>query len=572
MIAPGGQESAYVPTDQVQKYLDQGAEPGIRMTAPDGKSKAIVPYSQQDAYQKKGATWDAHPDNQTFKDTFDIDSDGNPVKRTFLGHLGRGIKNLFTDASPESGEVHITSGGQTRTVIVPKPGESFDDTMKRAAARAATPEGQADVEKSKIAEKDFAIGGAKSAGQTGVKLLRLPTTLHLAPKDPASDAMLDDWEKKLQPSNEDQESGQDVETVLEYISGDEALKGLSITEKLAHFGKVAKFLEEYPRLANIIGNTLRGATVGGTVGGIHHGTEGAIKGAEAGGLFEGGTSALGELSDAAGNAISDFRASRGAAAPEVVPDQPGVIKQAMKGEKVAQPATQGAVKKAVSNVAEEEGVVAGTKPSIRDSVEEVGDQVYAKSKNLYRELDEASGGTWQRFDDKIRAINQRMRTLDPDLDNAQWENLETAKNEALVTQQNTIDQLVKEGKITPDMGQQASATYKRSQALYDLDKAVKVSTKGIRPDIAEKGATPETIDPKMLSQRLNKMYDSGRLQEALGEDGAKEIINEMDAASRLRMSAISKQAMLRHIRNWAIGGAATALGGGAAYKVYKALE
>jgi hypothetical protein len=571
MIAPGGQESAYVPQDQVQKYMDQGAEPGIRMTAPDGKSKAIVPYSQQDSYQKKGATWDNHPDNQSFKDQFDIDSDGNPVKRTFLGHLGRGIKNFFTsDGGTESGEYKVTSGGQTRTVIVPKPGESFEDTLKRAAARSATPEGQADVQKSEQAEKDMGMGAAKSAGQTGVAILRLPGKILPFTKNAQSEAQLDDWDKKLEPSNEDQAAGQNVENVLEYVAGDEAIKGLSVTEKLAKFGKLASVLEEYPRLTNIISGALRGATVGGTVGGIHHGTEGAIHGAEMGGALGGGGAAAEELSDVVGGAVNDFKASRAAraSAPDV-DTEPGVIKQAVQGEKVAQPAAQGAVKKSMSNVAQDEGVVSGTKSSIRDSVEDVGDQVYAKSKDMYKQLDDASGGTWQRFDNKIRAINQRMRSLDPDLDNDQWENLETAKNEAMVTQQNTIDQLVKDGKITPEAGQQASQTYKRSQALYDLDKAVKISSKGIRPEIAGKGASPEEIDPKMLSNRLNKMYDSGRLQEALGEKGAKEIINEMDAASRLKMSAINKNAMLKRIAMWAGAGL---VGGSVARKVAHLME
>jgi hypothetical protein len=78
MVAPGGSDFAYVPLDQVQEYLNKGAEPGIRMTSPDGKQKAIVPYSQQDAYQKKGATWDDVADNHTFSASFKNDRTGKP--------------------------------------------------------------------------------------------------------------------------------------------------------------------------------------------------------------------------------------------------------------------------------------------------------------------------------------------------------------------------------------------------------------------------------------------------------------------------------------------------------------
>src|SRR4029077_13737122 len=112
--------------------------------------------------------------------------------------------------------------------------------------------------------KGAGIGAAKGLGQTGTFLLRLPGKLGL-PTDPQSEAMLDEWDKKLEPQGEDQKAGVAMESILEFALGDEALKGLSLADKLAKGSKIAKFFEEYPVLAKILGGAVRGATAGGAV-------------------------------------------------------------------------------------------------------------------------------------------------------------------------------------------------------------------------------------------------------------------------------------------------------------------
>jgi hypothetical protein len=47
----------------------------------------------------------------------------------------------------------------------------------------------------------------------------------------------------------------------------------------------------------------------------------------------------------------------------------------------------------------------------------------------------------------------------------------------------------------------------------------------------EAGATKsEEINPKMLASRLQKRFDSGRLQQALGDEGAKTLLKQAYAA------------------------------------------
>jgi hypothetical protein len=71
-----------------------------------------------------------------------------------------------------------------------------------------------------------------------------------------------------------QNVGRGLESIIEFAMGNEALKGLSLSEKLAQSSKLAAVLEKNPRLASLFGNALRTGTVGATVGGIHGGTQG----------------------------------------------------------------------------------------------------------------------------------------------------------------------------------------------------------------------------------------------------------------------------------------------------------
>jgi hypothetical protein len=66
----------------------------------------------------------------------------------------------------------------------------------------------------------------------------------------------------------------------------------------------------------------------------------------------------------------------------------------------------------------------------------------------------------------------------------------------------------------------AKVSCKKAQALCDRDAAIKASTSGR----AGVGKGVEAVDPKKLVPRLHKLYDSGRLQQAVGEDGANALI------------------------------------------------
>jgi hypothetical protein len=106
-------------------------------------------------------------------------------------------------------------------------------------------------------------------------------------------------------------SGAAIENILEFAAGDEALKGLSYSEKLMKLAPVAKLMEKSPYLAKAFDTAIRTGMVGaGQAAG--HGADaatalesGAATGAT-GGLLEGGLGAVGSFAKRTAPAIEDI--------------------------------------------------------------------------------------------------------------------------------------------------------------------------------------------------------------------------------------------------------------------------
>jgi hypothetical protein len=211
--------------------------------------------------------------------------------------------------------------------------------------------------------------------------------------------------------------------------------------------------------------------------------------------------------------------------------------------RVAQPATTGALRNAASAVAKDAGVAAPDSLSAANSIEDVGDAIYGQSKGIYKQIDNATGGKFTGNEQQLRNIDKeiRMASTDEELGGLQ------AERAKLVQQQNDLfDQAAKNG-VDETTVAAAKSTFKRSQALYDLDTLVKRATTGVPKDIAEDGSEPEMIDPAKLSKGVNSMYRSGRLQEALGEDGAKDFVNKVSQAAKSHNAALSLQKIVRRV-------------------------
>jgi len=94
--------------------------------------------------------------------------------------------------------------------------------------------------------------------------------------------------------------GASAENILEFVAGDEALKGLSTAAKISELSKVEQALTKSPRLTRMLGRAISAQAVGTTQAAVHGagGTEAVLSGAGAaagGAAFEGLQAGAGKL-------------------------------------------------------------------------------------------------------------------------------------------------------------------------------------------------------------------------------------------------------------------------------------
>jgi hypothetical protein len=223
-----------------------------------------------------------------------------------------------------------------------------------------------------------------------------------------------------------------------------------------------------------------------------------------------------------------------------------------------QPVLQGNVRNVLGKVSQEAGVTPEHASSIRDVAGSVADKVKANSSALYQQLDEATGGRFQRFNDKLKNLNRAIReTVDEEEENR----LLQRKAEVEASQEQALEAARQAG-VDPNLISQAKLTWKQSQALFDLDHQLKMSAGGQRPAIAEPGSSPETLDPKKLFGRLNKLYDTGRLQAAVGEQNAQELLRHTDNAHLQQQKITNRAALVKKGVKIAATGAGIGAAGG----------
>jgi len=380
--------------------------------------------------------------------------------------------------------------------------------------------------------KDAAVGVGKSllkgAGVIGdVATLGLT---HLLPDSDKASAGINAPGKALDATNENQKYGSFIGDAATFELGSgimSSLGHLPLAERVIQAGKALKVAQEHPVLAQIASKIVSGAAESGA----------------------GTLTATGSPKSAAAGAVVGGTVG---ATTEGIP----ALYRGVTGANI-QPILQSGVRDALSSVADEEGVPAGSPPSIRDTAQNVADNVLAKSKDLYSQIDTATDGKFSPINDALANVNKEIRNSFG-IDEAADAKLMTRKAD-LESKLDDVFEQAKSAGVSVDTIDGAKQTYKKAQALYDLDSNIKASAKGMRPNLAKPNSTPETIDPSKLSLRLNKMFDSGRLQEAVGADMAESLLQHSDNAER----AGRQLKTLKTIRNVAgVVGGTGAVGGG----------
>jgi hypothetical protein len=293
----------------------------------------------------------------------------------------------------------------------------------------------------------------------------------------------------LTPNGGYQDAGALGESVLEAIAADEGFKSLGVIEKIKSLGTVSDLMSKHPLIAKALGSGLLNATSGAITQGVKTGTaEGAEEGAIAGGV-------AGAALPLAGAAASNVKSL----ASDVWSTATG---------KAIQSDLQGGIRSVLGDAADTAEVDIPSTASIRTSASSLADNVEAKSKGIFQTIDDATNGEATNLQSKIRNVDNKLRITagtDDDLE----EKL-TSQKTALESRFNDVLDSAKENGVSQDTIDTAKQTWKQSSALRDLDTQIKASTAGNVKN------APEVVDPNKLVPRLQKLADSGRLEEALG--------------------------------------------------------
>jgi hypothetical protein len=202
----------------------------------------------------------------------------------------------------------------------------------------------------------------------------------------------------------------------------------------------------------------------------------------------------------------------------------------------------GAVRDLFDQVAKEADVEPKPAESLRDVAANTAAAVKAKASAFYKQLDQAIGGTrFQTFDEQLGNVRRALKNsagIDPDADGRLTErinDLEDAKAAAL--------EQAKAAGVDPKLIDQANAAWRQASALEDLSKHIQQSTSGLRGDLAQGvKAAPEALSPAKLATRANRMYNTGRLQQALGESQADDLLRSIERTKQAAQDAAENAA------------------------------
>ncbi len=215
----------------------------------DNSSSQLAQLSEQERYQRatdEGSLWRKvlflNPDSATLK-KYGFDSDSYNAaeakyRQVTAGEIARG------GASFDPSTQKIYNAGDSRPIIRGAE-KAFSDTLSGTSQLAA-----------KAADK----AGLRSTSSHGKGIFG---------EAPTGD--------ETKPQGIGEHIGYIGEGLMEFITGDEALKGLSLAEKLGLATKIAKLAESHPAIAKIIGMGLR-ATRTGTVSGAQEAAHGGSTG------------------------------------------------------------------------------------------------------------------------------------------------------------------------------------------------------------------------------------------------------------------------------------------------------
>ena len=310
------------------------------------------------------------------------------------------------------------------------------------------------------------------------------------------------------------------ENLVEFFTGDEALKSLSLAKKLGLATKVAKLAESHPAIAKLLSAGLRAtrtATVSGAQEAAHGGDTGdVLTAAGTGFLTHAGSEGLGELSKLAKPVIKKIAGESLETAP--------AWKGASTAGKLAE-ANQEPAKRVIANVAHDSAEPIVQKfsqkaPETITSFRDAAQAVESAAKPVFQKLDEISNGGFQTASNELKSANQIARRATSVAD------LQAAEKSA-ADAQSKIDKIFadSEGKIAPEDLQNARSAWRSKRVLEQLHSKIDQAFDSPQAASDISGAT-RTLDLSKLQGRLNAAFQKipqQDLQTVLGKEGTKSL-------------------------------------------------
>ena len=317
----------------------------------------------------------------------------------------------------------------------------------------------------------------------------------------------------LESSNVGETAGKVGEGVAEFVMGDEALKGLSIAQKLGIAQKVAKLAEDYPTIAKVLHigmNATRSAAASGAQSGLHDPSASSV---ETGAAFGAGGQLVGEAA--------------GAGAAKLFPRTEQAAEQAA-AKNLSEIASQrqGAAKSVANMAGEAVENATGEVGSTATDFKTAADQIKQNFGPTYDRLRESTGGVRNStgrygpnlFDDASQQIARAKKVLFS-ANPASTEALKQAETELAEGEaklQNIFDSTTNVSKSDLAQAKQAWANANTLEDLHGYVDQAFSEPAGIRN---MPGSKPSEIDPAKFVQRANKAVDeigADKLKSALG--------------------------------------------------------
>ena len=316
----------------------------------------------------------------------------------------------------------------------------------------------------------------------------------------------------LEPQGTAEQIGAGAEGILEFMTGDEALKGLSLAERMGIGAKLAKLAESHPAIAGIINaglNAVRTGTVGGTQAAVHGATPGEAltTGTVTGGTglaLEGAAGLVNKVAPTVKKVAGELipvRASQTSGAANALENIAPTSKLQEFDVRKTQPAAKRAIGGVASDVASKE-IGGQTLASTAKNLEERAAQIKTQSSPVFEKLDDLTKNEPVKFTDLQKQERAAYRQGD----------IETA-NKARSAQENILNRY--QSQFGPDDYSNARANWKQASALEQAHDAL--NSKGVVTSTPVKFRPPNDpgyIKGKNFANTVLSLKNDGTLKDA----------------------------------------------------------